>query len=325
MFHSTVLQTMAKSMTHVPTVFEWRSQRASWEIATARISDWADSAQANQPHFRAKVEYRAVRYMLEIPFWALSKRTLDHILKEKSFTFSRTYSIELLICSHEKNGTDKRQEADAWVMRAEFLRMQRDRKALLRFLNRWGVWGQTRIAAPEVPEVEGPAAELPHAVRRGYRPIDWSKLPPDIAALVGGENAYIESTISEKSKPLLNYLLPAELWNFREKCLSVLGAAKKPTREWFASEKVLPQFSLSPYPHYVLHATGCQTAVRNTVTIDLLNKVQPSRRCARADCRAPFDVKNRHHRKYCTPACAHLESVRRQRRRAEKRTFTERI
>src|SRR5579871_1708925 len=171
----------------------------------------------------------------------------------------------------------------------------------------------------------GACPEQPHVVRRGYQGlIDRSKMPPGIAALVG-EHPLIETTRAEKSKPYLNYLFPAEIWNFREKCLSVLGAPEKPTREWFANEKVRPQFSLSPYPRYVLLASDCRTAVRNTITIDLLKKVRPRRRCARPDCGAPFDVNNRHYRKYCTPACAHLESVRRQRRRAKKRNFIERV
>jgi hypothetical protein len=315
---------MTKSMSQIPTAFEWRPQRASWEIAIAHLTGWLASAQENQPHFRAEVEYLGVRYMLEVPSWVLSEKTLDRILKEKSVTFPHTYSIEVLICSHEKNGNDKRQESDAWSMRAEFLRLQPDRKALLRFLNKWGVWGQTRTGLQYPPDVEEPAAERPQMVRRRHQgTMDWSKLPPEIAALVG-EHSLTESTRSEKSKLCLNYLFPAEMWNFREKCLSVLGAPKKPTREWFANEKVLPQFSVSPYPHYVLLASGCQTAIRNTITIDLLKQVRPRRRCARLDCRAPFDVNNRHRRKYCTPACAHLESVRRQRRRAEKRNFIER-
>jgi hypothetical protein len=262
--------------------------------------------------------------MLEVPFWVLSEKTLDRILKEKSVTFSHTYSIEVLICSHEKNSNYKRPEADAWAMRAEFLRLQADRKALLKFLNKWGVWGQTRLGLQGPPDVEEPAAERPQMVRGRYQgTIDWRKMPPEIAALVG-EHSLTESTRSEKSKLHLNYLFPAEIWNFREKCLSVLGAPKKPTREWFANEKVLPHFSVSPYPHYVLLASGSQAAIRNTITIDLLKQVRPRRRCARPDCGAPFDVNNRHHRKYCTPACAHLESVRRQRRRAEKRNFIER-
>jgi hypothetical protein len=38
--------------------------------------------------------------------------------------------------------------------------------------------------------------------------------------------------------------------------------------------------------------------------------------CARQDCRRQFEITSQHKRKYCTPACAHMETVRRGRQRA---------
>jgi hypothetical protein len=37
--------------------------------------------------------------------------------------------------------------------------------------------------------------------------------------------------------------------------------------------------------------------------------------CARPDCRTPFEIETQHQRKYCTKYCAHIEQVRRSRRK----------
>src|SRR5205807_1117910 len=85
-------------------------------------------------------------YLLEIPWRALPKQLLM-LYSEKSSdgTDIRGYSVDLLLCSPSpRGGRNKKTEADPWVMRAEFLRLRQDTKALVDFLNRWGVWGTTR-------------------------------------------------------------------------------------------------------------------------------------------------------------------------------------
>lgn len=52
-----------------------------------------------------------------------------------------------------------------------------------------------------------------------------------------------------------------------------------------------------------------EEALRASVFLDRLRGL-PWQRCAREDCGRPFEIKNRHARLFCTPACAHLQSVR---------------
>jgi hypothetical protein len=74
---------------------------------------------------------------------------------------------------------------------------------------------------------------------------------------------------------------------------------------------------LSKYPYYLLQPKCCEDALRTTVSLDLLQRVKFSV-CARRDCRAPFAIESQHKRKFCCQYCAHLESVRKQRRETTK-------
>src|SRR5271157_1320058 len=82
-------------------------------------------------------------------------------------------------------------------------------------------------------------------------------------------------------------------------------------------QQLLPLTLRRRYPYLLLGTSNCQEAIVHTITLDLLKKVQ-FRICARGDCRAPFPIKNQHRREYCCQDCAHIESVRRQRRRARR-------
>jgi hypothetical protein len=56
------------------------------------------------------------------------------------------------------------------------------------------------------------------------------------------------------------------------------------------------------------------SAIIASIYVDHLRGLK-FRFCARPDCRKPFEVTSRHKRKYCQQYCAHLESLRRKRKR----------
>jgi hypothetical protein len=72
-------------------------------------------------------------------------------------------------------------------------------------------------------------------------------------------------------------------------------------------------------PYFKVLTDSCQIAIRVTSTIDLMREMK-FRVCARPDCQIPFPVTSKHSRSYCTQYCAHLESVRRSRRRIAQRS-----
>jgi hypothetical protein len=104
----------------------------------------------------------------------------------------------------------------------------------------------------------------------------------------------------------LYYLLPAEIWEFQKECRTGL---KEPAQKWLSKNPLGTLCSRTEYPHYVLRAISCRRAIRDSIVIDHLRKVQ-FRLCARPDCRAPFAITSRHQRDYCCQYCAHIESVR---------------
>ncbi len=142
--------------------------------------------------------------------------------------------------------------ADAWEMRADFLRITDDMASALTFLNRWGCWSYRKYAG--------------------------------LSELIRLKKAVREALIS-------------------------------PPEKWFASQFAYISFwQRSPtYPFFALHTDVCESAIRMTVTVDLLHKVK-HKICARRDCGAPFAISSKHKRKYCSQYCGHLESVRRNRK-----------
>lgn len=69
------------------------------------------------------------------------------------------------------------------------------------------------------------------------------------------------------------------------------------------------------YPFFWLKAKECEVAIRMTITMDLLRGIRFGT-CARPDCGTPYPIQSEHKRAYCSQYCAHIESVRRQRRDA---------
>ena len=294
----------------LPIAFEFRPLQASWSTIAAKITGWAPlkSPESNRC-FLARVEVRGTPYLLEIPWWGLPKPALTLFFEKSSeLPDVRSYPAELLVCrpSPSHGGTEKRREADPWSMRTEFLQLKPNTEELVAFLNKWGVWGQTRLGSPE-------ATHIPHTGRiRSGLPLsafDSEKLP---------------DLFDPYRSTSLPYLSPADLWSFWQECRKTLSPARGPAKaltgpayDWLTRfQKLLPLTPRPEYPHWLLSANNCQEAIRTTITLDLLKKVK-FRLCARPDCRSPFPVESHHQRQYCRQYCAHIESVRRQRRTAK--------
>jgi hypothetical protein len=77
-----------------------------------------------------------------------------------------------------------------------------------------------------------------------------------------------------------------------------------------------PHRRTSEFPFFWLKTNECEVAVRMTITIDFLRGIKFGT-CARPDCGTPYPIQSGHKRAYCSQYCAHIESVRRQRRNAK--------
>jgi hypothetical protein len=288
----------------MPLAFEFRPLRASWDSVVAEITGLALSkSPSDELQFSAKVHKGDTTYLLGIPWWALPEEVL-RLYSEKSTVRPdvRGHSAELLVCSPVSVRSDKRPEADAWTMRKEFLHLKRNTKSLLAFLNKWGVWGTT----PTVSGFPEPASVPPTGrVRRdlGPRTVDIDLDPNWLSNIFA-------SGVDHQA-----YILPVGIWNFQQKCRKTLTSR---TDNWLTDfQKLLPLTLRRRYPYFLLGTSNCREAIVHTITLDLLKNVQ-FRICARGDCGAPFPIENQHRREYCCQYCAHIESVRRQRRAARR-------
>lgn len=115
---------------------------------------------------------------------------------------------------------------------------------------------------------------------------------------------------------ILNLVVPEAIWELQS---AYRAALVSPPGEWL-SKGVDPfkgAYATPMYPHFILQHYQCKKAIEATITIDLLRKVK-FRKCKRHDCSEVFEIESRHRRMYCGQPCAHLESVRKQRRAAAK-------
>ena len=96
---------------------------------------------------------------------------------------------------------------------------------------------------------------------------------------------------------------------------AVKEALISPPEKWFTGPFSFPSIwqRRPTYPYFALKTDMCESAIRMTVTVDLLQQVKFAI-CARRDCAALFAISSKHKRKYCSQYCGHLESVRRNRK-----------
>jgi hypothetical protein len=113
-----------------------------------------------------------------------------------------------------------------------------------------------------------------------------------------------------------NIVFPEGIWELQS---AYRAALVSPPDEWLCKgvDPFKGAYATPMYPHFILEHYQCKPAIEATITIDLLRKVK-FRKCKRPDCSEVFELESRHKRLYCGQPCAHLESVRKQRRKAAK-------
>lgn len=129
----------------------------------------------------------------------------------------------------------------------------------------------------------------------------WDEKRLGSVGLAPGSNANIENVVFEE-----------QIWQLQS---AYRAALIGPPDEWLGHgiDPLKGAFASSLYPHFILEHHRCKPAIEATITIDLLRKVK-FRKCKRADCSEVFKLESKHKRVYCSQPCAHLESVRKQRR-----------
>jgi hypothetical protein len=114
--------------------------------------------------------------------------------------------------------------------------------------------------------------------------------------------------------PVPKTFRPAEIWDRRDFFLNILRGLPRSERDWLSdpATHIAANTAANAFPYQICFATGCEFAMRFTVTIDIFNKCK-FRQCERADCPAVFTSTDSR-KKFCTWKCGHLVSVREKRK-----------
>jgi hypothetical protein len=194
---------------------------------------------------------------------------------------------------------------DPWELRKRFLNLPLSQDALLAFLNDTGIWDVTGSGEKDI-------REFAH----------WQRLIGEMMLGPKGYRNLVEIKLSEIGQV-------QQSWGFghESKIQVTLSLSKLLTWEEALSDQSLSglarQFEFPRIDVGPLGTAKREFAVAETdTTLDaLLASVHLDcirgakfRRCARRDCPEGdriFEVKSKHVRKYCSPYCAHLVSLRR--------------
>jgi hypothetical protein len=102
----------------------------------------------------------------------------------------------------------------------------------------------------------------------------------------------------------------SEIWATQDR---VKNALQKGAKEWFKSGWTTLELRTRPdFPHFFQEFDSVSEALSTSISIDFLRGVR-FRICPRIDCGSPFPA-DRKGKRYCSQYCAHLVSVRRNRR-----------
>ncbi len=210
--------------------------------------------------------------------------------------------VEVLICDVPP-GSQRPDEhpIDGWKMRDAFLRLKFTPDSLCDFLNQWGNWNSEcdpRLRKGKWrPQVVHPSSIWHDHDKRGHGPQGyWSDTP----AKSVGELAHIEELPWTCVQDIIR-------WGLRAK-----------SADWFNSgyPSLMPSLPRSTYPYFSLEFSGGLDILYATITLDHIRNIK-HRFCCRPDCRMPFPVQSQHKRQFCSQYCGHLESLRKQRRKAK--------
>ncbi len=191
---------------------------------------------------------------------------------------------------------------DGWDLRDRFLKLRHSEDEALNFLQDVGLW----MTVPKGPEtrnelnVQGFVGQL--SLAETAVPITFHRF-------------------WQAKEEFSKYLMNPKLWESRLDALRfqdqdedaiapvafiIFGQALPLQIGWRESR-----------PIGVIEVTTAVQLLHATTHIDLIRGAK-FKLCERPDCRTPFPVLSAHRRKYCNWDCAHLESVRRLRRKAKR-------
>ena len=192
----------------------------------------------------------------------------------------------------------KVKEMDAWERREAFFAIpENDSEKLRDFLESTGLWFENE------PDIQGHwSKDVERHVERG------NPMPLDVAGLWAFRASLLRSLTNQKA--------------FKETYAPLLSRPDTGLGMLKESESgiVFPmRLELTNVASGAITLTGAYEALLATVFFDIASGTR-FKTCARPDCRKPFPVESKHKKKYCEWNCAHIETVRRNRKPKSKKT-----
>jgi hypothetical protein len=314
---------VAHRILQLPTEIELERKPLVWSLGSAEYVGWADNYYGKPSAVVRVIQPAAYAGLLRRVEPENLPGELAAKVGETTFPFTRKIHrerlpigpIEILICDLPPHTSKDFQEqpgqsVDGWRMRYEFLRLRRTTLALLEFLNRYGHWG-LRALPRTISFQRGWDQGFVNFEKKWFK----AKKPRSIPEVVfPNEIWFVDDereplTLEEPETESLKSIHVQDLMKWGLTC----GAG-----EWFNSGYSHSKLDgpRAKFPHYVLAASSVYDVLIATITVDHLRETKFSV-CARPDCRVPFPIESQHKRTYCSQYCAHLESVRRNRRRGK--------
>jgi hypothetical protein len=185
-------------------------------------------------------------------------------------------------------------ELDGWECRQEFFDLPQSESALLSFLNKVGVFASVSgIVAHSSKEF------MEHI--RGNHPT-----PFDVAGLWRLRDGLKEVLVDQKRFARTS----------PRRALSERISEFIPSFDFYSPDMSF-SFDMSKVPVGVVTITDGMQLLLATIFTDLVRGLK-FKYCARKDCKKLFVIESKHKRRYCCQYCAHLESVRKQRRKEQR-------
>jgi hypothetical protein len=198
---------------------------------------------------------------------------------------------------------------------SEFL--EGERKALLDSLKKARGEAEKEVFAGVDLDVFAPANQVPVVdgeLKKHTQPADAWQMRDDFLRMApGSEDAQAFLSKWGRWHQTRGYVETRELFALQR---AVRDALVVSPESWFATGNAfLPKVASTStaFPHFAMVTDVCREAICIATTVDLLRRVE-FKVCARGDCELPFKVVSKHSKQYCSQYCAHLESVRRNRR-----------
>jgi hypothetical protein len=173
----------------------------------------------------------------------------------------------------------KAETYDPWEKRSEFFRLEEDdTDALLAFLRTVGYFQSSQWRANDLEDSARTAEGLIYSAK--YQP-----------------------TVTKK-----------DIWGLRRLLNNSVRSGDHTGKHTDFPVRIL---TVKGNPRLVVTTTTFEDALALTLSIDAVRHAK-RRKCARPDCGVPFTYTRGYSRKFCTPYCGHIESVRNSRERAKR-------